>query len=85
MATAPQLSSMPQGRAGDLRGEFFTPEELGVALGVTTRTIARWESERIGPPRTRIGRRILYRRSSVAAWLAAQEANPAKPRRSGSR
>jgi hypothetical protein len=27
----------------------------------------------MGPPRTPVGRKILYRRASVQKWLAAQE------------
>jgi phage terminase Nu1 subunit (DNA packaging protein) len=53
--------------------EFLTKEQLAAELGVNLRTLDRWAVLGIGPPRTRVGRKILYRRSSVSRWLLAQE------------
>jgi hypothetical protein len=53
--------------------EFMTMEELAAELGRNKRTLDRWDALGIGPPRTRVGRTILYRRSSVQKWLVAQE------------
>jgi hypothetical protein len=54
-------------------GEYFTRLTLAKSLHKSERSLARWEIRRIGPPVTRIGRLILYRRSSVLAWLASHE------------
>jgi len=53
--------------------QFFSKEELATELGRNARTLDRWEVLGIGPPRTFVGRKILYRRTSVQRWLAAQE------------
>jgi DNA-binding transcriptional MerR regulator len=53
--------------------EFMTIEELAAELGRNKRTLDRWDALGIGPPRTRMGRTVLYRRSSVQKWLVAQE------------
>jgi hypothetical protein len=53
--------------------EFLTKEELAAELQRNPRTLDRWNVLRIGPPRTLVGRAILYRRASVQKWLAAQE------------
>ena len=53
--------------------EFMTIEELAAELGRNKRTLDRWEVLGVGPPRTLVGRLILYRRSSLLRWLAAQE------------
>ena len=53
--------------------EFMTVEELAAELGRNKRTLDRWDALGIGPPRTRMGRTVLYRRSSVQKWLVAQE------------
>jgi phage terminase Nu1 subunit (DNA packaging protein) len=53
--------------------DFLTKEELAAELGRNMRTLDRWEALGIGPPRTLLGRKILYRRMSVQRWLAAQE------------
>ena len=55
--------------------EFFTKQELASELDCEVRTLDRWDTLGIGPPRTKIGRKILYRRSSVHKWLLSQEGN----------
>lgn len=62
---------------------YFTPEQLAAELNVHVRTLARWHALRIGPPRTMIGRKPLYRRSSAQEWLRQREqAVEEKPSRS---
>jgi hypothetical protein len=53
--------------------EFLTKEELAAELRRNVRTLDRWDVLGIGPPRTRVGRQVLYRRASVERCLAAQE------------
>ena len=68
-----------------LEREYFSPEQLGQFLGVTQRTIFRWDSLRCGPPRTKLGKRTLYKKSSVIAWLSAKEQHQARASRLRSR
>ena len=56
-----------------LLSDWISREELAQQLSVTTDTLARWATKGSGPPRIRIGRRVLYRRSSVQKWLSAIE------------
>ena len=53
--------------------EFLTTEELAAELRRNPRTLDRWAVLGMGPPRTHVGRKVLYRRASVQKWLAAQE------------
>jgi hypothetical protein len=53
--------------------EFLTKEELAAELRRNPRTLDRWEALGIGPPRTHVGRKILYRRASLQKWLVACE------------
>jgi hypothetical protein len=53
--------------------EFLTKKELAAELRRNPRTLDRWEMLGEGPPRTRIGRQVLYRRTSVGKWLEGQE------------
>jgi hypothetical protein len=53
--------------------EFLTKEQLAAELRRSPRTLDRWEVLGMGPPRTRIGRKILYRRASLHKWLTACE------------
>jgi hypothetical protein len=58
--------------------DFLTKQELATELGREMRTLDRWDALGIGPPRTKIGRKVFYRRSSVQKWLAAQEDSMAR-------
>lgn len=53
--------------------EWMTRAELAEELKITTETLCRWNSRRQGPAPTRVGRKVLYRRDTVRAWLLAQE------------
>jgi hypothetical protein len=53
--------------------EFLTKEELAAELRRNPRTLDRWDVLGVGPPRTIIGRKVLYRRTSVQKWLCGQE------------
>jgi hypothetical protein len=53
--------------------EFLTREELAAELRRNPRTLDRWDALGTGPPRTHVGRKVLYRRASVQKWLCAQE------------
>jgi hypothetical protein len=56
-----------------LLADYLTKAELAAELRIHERTLDRWHTARTGPPRTEIGRDILYRRGSVRAWLAKRE------------
>ena len=54
-------------------GGYVTEAECAQELGISRRTLQRWHRLREGPPRTLVGKKIKYRRVSVAAWLLEQE------------
>ena len=53
--------------------EYMEEDELAAELNCSPRTIQRWHRLREGPPRTKIGKRVFYRRNSVADWLRSRE------------
>jgi hypothetical protein len=57
----------------NILAEFLTQAEAAAELKVCERTLDRWRTLGEGPPITRLGRRILYRRSSLQAWLRGRE------------
>lgn len=62
----------------DLLAGWISREDLAAQLGFTPDTLARWAARHEGPPCTRIGRRVLYRRAAVLDWIRTlEQARPA--------
>lgn len=57
----------------NLLAEFLTQREAAAELKICERTLDRWRRLGDGPPVTKIGRRVYYRRPTLRAWLCAQE------------
>ncbi len=57
----------------NLLAEFLTQDEAAAELKICERTLDRWRRLGEGPPITKLGRRNYFRRSSLLAWLRAQE------------
>lgn len=64
--------------------DYMEKEQLAAELKQSVRSLDRMEKLGIGPPRTLIGRKVLYRKTSVLDWLAAREQRHPKQNR-GSR
>lgn len=64
----------------DFLADYVDRPTLARALGVSTRTISRYENQPDGLPSTTIGGRRLYRGQSVIDWLKQRERRP-NPRR----
>jgi predicted site-specific integrase-resolvase len=57
----------------NLLADFLTQDEAAAELKICERTLDRWRRLGEGPPIIKLGRRILYRRSSLQAWLRGRE------------
>jgi predicted DNA-binding transcriptional regulator AlpA len=71
-SSTPALQTPPSTLKFVLDG-FLRREELAQQLGLSPRTIDRWEALRKGPPRVCVGRTILYNVESVREWLRSKE------------
>ena len=69
-------------RDGALIGDYLTAEQVANQLGITRRTFDAMCARREGPPRTRIGRRVYYRKEALADWLRKQEHRQVRSRAS---
>lgn len=68
------IASVGNATAADaIRADYFTPRQLAEGIGISLRTLLRWQQLRIAPPRTCVGGKRLYRKSAVEAWLRARE------------
>jgi predicted DNA-binding transcriptional regulator AlpA len=57
--------------ASGLLRDFFTEEQLARELEIGRKSLHRWHREGRGPERTKLGKRVFYRRSAVEAWLSS--------------
>ena len=64
-----------------LDGQYLDKRGFCAALGICQRTADRWAGLRIGPPRTKAGRKVLYKKSSIAAWLERNESGSQQEKR----
>ncbi|MFC3530067.1 helix-turn-helix transcriptional regulator [Paracoccus mangrovi] len=67
------MQNDPVAEVPDLLADWISREQLARALDLTTDTLSRWEARRQGPPCTRIGRKIFYRRAAIQEWIRSQE------------
>ncbi|GAB2897322.1 helix-turn-helix transcriptional regulator [Streptomyces mayteni] len=52
---------------------FLTLPKAAEYLGISPNTLYVWRHRRQGPPSFRMGRRVMYRISSLNKWIAEQE------------
>lgn len=57
---------------GDDPFALLDEAEAAALLGTTGSSLARWRKGSLGPPFIRLGRRVRYRRSDLAEWLASR-------------
>jgi hypothetical protein len=57
---------------------YVRQQRLARILGVTARTLARWNSRGIGPPKITIGKPVLFDLAKLPDWLAARETAPTR-------
>jgi excisionase family DNA binding protein len=62
---------MPEPAAGD-ETELLTIAEAADLLRAPVATLRYWRHRKIGPPSFRLGRRVLYRRDDLRAWIDAK-------------
>jgi predicted DNA-binding transcriptional regulator AlpA len=74
---SPSASSVLQG--------FLRRDELAKHLGLSPRTIDRWQALRDAPPRIHVGRTVLYRIEAVREWLQSKEHQASTGGRTGVR
>jgi excisionase family DNA binding protein len=54
--------------------QFMTPDEVATLLRVPKGTLYGWRYKGIGPPASRVGRHLRYRREAVERWMHEREA-----------
>ena len=58
--------------------DLLTVDEIADELRVPAATFRSWRALGRGPKSFKIGRRVVYRRSDVEAWIAAEEARTSR-------
>jgi hypothetical protein len=60
---------------------YVTGDRLSKMLNITTRTLARWNATRIGPPKISVGKTVLYEVAKLPPWLTSRETAPISDKR----
>jgi hypothetical protein len=83
-ATAPELPtvSVRPIPSTAVTSDYVSERELAAELNISLRTLRRWRVLRIDPPITKVGRTVLYSKTSIARWLEARTAKPCRVRTS---
>jgi excisionase family DNA binding protein len=58
-----------------VRPEYMTVLEAAEMLRTPVSTLYQWRHKRMGPPASRVGRRLLYKRDDLVAWVESQVAS----------
>jgi DNA-binding transcriptional regulator YiaG len=71
------VSNLPTTGEVEIAGRHYvTADRLAAILGVTVRTLGRWDAARIGPPKIKVGKLVLFDIAKVPDWLASREIGP---------
>lgn len=54
--------------------EYMAISDVSAATGIAAGTLRYWRHINEGPASFKMGRRVMYRRDDVEAWIAAQRA-----------
>ena len=82
-----QVEKLESSSVGDLpsTGEveiagrrYVTADRLAAILRVTVRTLGRWDAARIGPPKIKVGKLVLFDIAKVPDWLSSRETAPVR-------
>ena len=52
---------------------YVSAERVASMLGVSVRTLSRWDTTGIGPPKIKVGKLILFDLGKLTEWLASRE------------
>lgn len=52
---------------------LLTEAEVAAIAEVETKTVTNWRTNRYGPPFTKMGKAVIYRREAVLRWLEQHE------------
>ena len=63
----------PQDQPLNLLADWISREQLAGELGLACDTLARWEARQLGPPCTRIGRKVLFEHELGRAEIAPRD------------
>lgn len=69
--------------SAELMQGWLTRQEVSASLGISAATLQRWQTQRIGPPQVRIGRRVFYRAEAFREWMISRERGPVVSKRGG--
>lgn len=62
----------------NVESTYMLTAEVAELIRTPVDTLRKWRMNQVGPPAIKVGRKLLYKRSDVVAWLEAQAEEQAK-------
>jgi excisionase family DNA binding protein len=78
-AEAPHPDALNPQEECSVQTEYMTIDEAADLLRRPRGTLYQWRHHGQGPPARKLGRRLLYKRADVVAWIDAQPLGPSVP------
>jgi len=57
---------------------YVGAQRLAALLGVSLRTLSRWDATGTGPPKIKVGRKVVFDLGKIPQWLASREIPPTR-------
>src|SRR5205823_4551608 len=78
---APFTVAIPRAEISELEAlmtdkDYYTPQELSALLAIPQGTLRQWRYLRVGPPWTKLRKRVIYLKALVHAWIQEQTVLP---------
>jgi predicted DNA-binding transcriptional regulator AlpA len=74
------MAGQNKGKSGNAEGEieiggrrYVSAWRLASMLGVSVRTLSRWDAAGIGPPKIKLGKKVFFDLGKIPEWLANRE------------
>lgn len=65
-------------RGPPLLADYLSEHDAAPQLGQKVRTLRLWRQQGVGPAWIKVGRRVMYARATILAWLQSLERKPVR-------
>lgn len=68
-------------QSDSLEPKYLAPGKAGAFIGVATQTLAKWRCGGDGPPFIKLGRKVVYDKADMIAWMSSRRVTSTSAKR----